>query len=290
MDNSRSLSFPAIHGSNMSDEIIIRRAETLADYRACQDAQRRAWGITEENYVVPVATMVGAQHHGGLVLGAFLPDGTAVGLSFAFLGRIEGRLGLYSQLTGVVPECQGRRLGERLKYAQREQAYLDGLDVIAWAFDPLQAGNAHFNLARLGATAARYVDDMYGPRSDSLNSGVPTDRLIAVWRTGPAVVHTPTTPSDVLNAPRLITANWNTPERVEPGAVETHPTDPHVLLEVPCDIGRLRLESPDLAESWRSAVRLAFTGAFAAGYRADGFVRDEAGALRRGFYVLTRFD
>ena len=75
--------------------------------------------------------------------------------------------------------------------------------MIAWAFDPLQAGNAHFNLARLGATAGRYVENMYGLRTDSLNAGVPTDRLIVEWDTAaipPAVlpVH------DVANLPRLI--------------------------------------------------------------------------------------
>src|SRR5205823_14855216 len=111
---------------SMSDEITIRRAESIDDYRACQDAQRRAWGITEEEYVLPIATMVGAQLHGGLVLGAFLPDGAAVGLSFAFLGRIEGRLGLYSQLTGVVPGQQGRGIGGRLKRAQWQYARAEG--------------------------------------------------------------------------------------------------------------------------------------------------------------------
>ena len=49
--------------------IVIRRAETSADYQACQAAQRRAWGITADGYVVPVATMVGAQLHGGVVQG-----------------------------------------------------------------------------------------------------------------------------------------------------------------------------------------------------------------------------
>src|SRR3954464_6443316 len=120
----------------MSEAITIRRAETIADYRACQEAQRRAWGIAEENYVVPVATMVGAQHHGGLVLGAFLPDGEAVGLSFAFLGRTEGRLCLYSQLTGVVPGYQDRGIGYRLKTYQQEFARAEDVPCIAWAFDP----------------------------------------------------------------------------------------------------------------------------------------------------------
>src|SRR3954447_25250498 len=160
----------------MEPEITIRKAESLADYRACQAAQRAAWGITDENYVVPVATMVGAQLHGGLVLGAFLPDGEAAGMSFAFLGRTGGRLCLYSQLTGVVPGYQDQGVGYRLKLAQREVARSEHVPCIAWAFDPLQAGNARFNLEKLGATASHYVVDMYGPRSDALNRNATTDR------------------------------------------------------------------------------------------------------------------
>ena len=125
--------------------------------------------------------MVGANLHGGLVLGAFLPSGEAVAMSFAFLGRIEGRLCLYSQLTGVVPAYQSRGLGYQIKLFQRQVARAEGIEQIAWAFDPLQAGNAHFNLTRLGAQAARYVENMYGERTDRLNAGVPTDRLIAEW-------------------------------------------------------------------------------------------------------------
>src|SRR3954452_4169303 len=184
---------------NDADAITIRRAETTADYQACQDAQRRAWGITEEEYVVPIATMVGAQLHGGLVLGAFLPDGTAVGVSFAFLGRIEGRIGLYSQLTGVVPGQQGRGIGGRLKEAQWLYARAQGLDLLAWAFDPLQAGNAHFNLGRLGARSHRYIENMYGLRTDALNSGVATDRLIVEWSTSPQ----PRDPVDAAEADRI---------------------------------------------------------------------------------------
>ncbi len=145
-------------------EVTIRRAVSIADYRACQEAQRRAWGIDDGGYLVPVATMVGANLHGGLVLGAFMPSGEAVAMSFAFLGQVEGRLCLYSQLTGVVPGYQSRGLGYEIKMAQRALARDQGLERIAWAFDPLQVGNAHFNLVRLGATAVRYIEDMYGRR------------------------------------------------------------------------------------------------------------------------------
>lgn len=250
----------------MTEPIAIRKAVTPDDYRACQEAQRRAWSLVDDSYIIPIATMVGAQHHGGLVLGAFLADGTAAGVSFAFLGKLDGRPVLYSQLTGVVPGQQGTGLGFRLKEAQREYARAEGLAALAWSFDPLQAGNARFNLAKLGARAIRYVDDMYGPRTDALNAGVPTDRLIAEW----SVDRLPRNPIVAPNSlPRLIQSGD------EPDAVEVVPDAPALLLEIPEDIARIRASNSEAAERWRIAVGRAFKSAFAAGYRADDFVRED---------------
>src|ERR1700738_394001 len=92
--------------------VTIRDIHGSEELRACQDLQRRAWGITEDGYVLPVATMAGAQKVGGLILGAF--DDTyqlLVGFAFAFLGRLNGRLILYSQLTGVHPAQQSTGIG-----------------------------------------------------------------------------------------------------------------------------------------------------------------------------------
>ena len=257
--------------------ITIRRAESPADYAALQEAQRRAWGLADDSYVVPVATMVGAQHHGGLVLGAFLPGGEAVGLSFAFLGRSGDRWCLYSQLTGVVPGYQGQGLGARMKEIQRDHARAIGVEVIAWSFDPLQAGNAHFNLRRLGATASRYIEDMYGPRTDALNRGVPTDRLIAEWPVDP-----PEAPMaddfEALTSPRLVEG----PDEPQSVPFASFAGTTPLLVEIPADIARLRADDPARAERWRAAIAEALIASFAAEYRAEDVVR-EAG---RSFYVL----
>jgi predicted GNAT superfamily acetyltransferase len=279
----------------VAEEITIRRAETVADYRACQEAQRRAWGITEDGYLIPVATMVGANLHGGLVLGAFRPDGEAVAMSFAFLGRIEGRLGLYSQLTGVVPGYQSQGLGYRIKIHQRDFARAEGIETIAWAFDPLQAGNAHFNLVRLGASVGRYIDNMYGERTDALNAGVPTDRLIAEWDTTKDS-NAGIRPDAATVYPRLINTTAEQGSESDRDAVPVpvgglpwpYHESSSLLLEIPADIARLRRDRPDLAEKWRLAVRNAFQSAFADGYRAASFVRDETVTPRRAFYVLER--
>ena len=257
--------------------IEVRRAESVADYRACQEAQRRSWGITEENYVVPVATMIGAQLHGGLVLGAFLPDGTAAGMSFAFLGRTDGRLCLYSQLTGVVPGYQDQGIGGRLKTTQREIARGEGVPCIAWAFDPLQAGNAWFNLEKLKARVNRYVENMYGERSDSLNRNSTTDRLIAVWETEIDERKEINRVTETHDLPHLI----DTTDR--PRFVDFERSD-RILIEIPLDITTRRNESPESAENWTLAVREAFLNAFSSGYEGVGFIRQAS----RGFYLLQR--
>ncbi len=273
----------------MNDQIRIRRAESVADYRACQDAQRRAWGIEDDELIVPIATLIGAQLHGGLVLGAFLADGAAVALSFAFLGRVEGRPCLYSQLTGVVPGYQARGLGLRLKQVQWEYAKVQGLDLLAWAFDPLQAGNAHFNLNKLGASAGRYVDDMYGVRTDLLNTGTPTDRLIAEWSTTSSSEPGPSLEIDEARAlPPILRATPGPDGLLAAGPVEPPSGVYRVTLEIPDDIAALRMRDENEAHRWRLAVRRAFHTAFAQDYRAVAFVRFEAEGHRRCVYVLRR--
>ena len=265
-----------------SDVITVRRAETPADYRACQDAQRLAWGLTDDSYVVPIATMVGAQHHGGLVLGAFREDGVAVGMSFAFLGRIDRRECLYSQLTGVVPTYQSRGLGLLLKHAQRSDCKRRDIPILAWAFDPMQARNARFNLMKLGATCRRLVSDMYGPRTDSLNTGVPTDRLIAEWD----VTAGPREELDVEEVsalPRVIGEGTT-------GGREMRVTGAtRVLLEIPDDIASLRSKAPDDALAWQAVASRALCDSFDRGYRAERFARweDETRRPRCG-YVLAK--
>src|SRR6266851_8499264 len=131
--------------------ITVRDVRGADELRACQELQRRAWGITEDGYVLPVATMAGAQKVGGLILGAFDAQDHLVGFAFAFLGRLNGRLILYSQLTGVHPAHQSTGIGRLLKFEQRRRARDMALDAVVWAFDPLQASNAAFNLVVLGA-------------------------------------------------------------------------------------------------------------------------------------------
>ncbi len=105
-------------------------------------------------------------------------------MSFAFLGRIEGRLCLYSQLTGVVPGYQSRGLGYRDQAASSATSPAprgsSGSPGRSTRSRPATPTSTSPGSAR---RPGRYVENMYGVRTDALNAGVPTDRLIAEWDT-----------------------------------------------------------------------------------------------------------
>ncbi len=264
--------------------ITIRPIHDPAELRACQDVQRRTWGITEDGYLVPVATLAAASAYGGLVLGAFDGD-RLVGFSFAFRGVLDGTPILYSQLTGVLPEAQGGGAGRRIKQWQRTWARGQGLPLVAWAFDPLQAMNAYYNLVTLGAIATHYHPDFYGPREDALNPGLPTDRLLCVWPTADPL---PVKPDPAGSEIMFMVGSEQTERDGHRTRIPTLPemerASRYSGIEIPKDVQALRPHRPQLLARWQETVREAFTKAFAAGYRAVTFHRDD----ERAYYILTK--
>lgn len=282
MARTRNSSLFTLHPS-LPDRVV-RPLASVDEYRRCQEIQRRAWDIKEEGYVMPVSLLVSVQKHGGLVLGAFENE-DMLGFAFAFLAQIGSEPGLYSQLTGVLPEQQGKGIGFQLKQGQREEARRRGLRLIAWAFDPLQASNAAFNLHKLGAQCRRYEVDMYGSRSDPLNAGLATDRLIAEWRVEGETKKGPDGESATENSPtRLLRirpdGGWPRPERAADAAGE------RLELDIPTDIFSQKRARMDLAILWQLRVREAFADAFGRGYVATDFSRAPDGC--RSWYVLER--
>src|SRR5438067_10492821 len=267
-----------------SSVMTIRDVRGADELRACQDLQRRAWGITEDGYVLPVATMAGAQKVGGLILGAFDSSGLLVGFAFGFLGRLKGSLILYSQLTAVHPAHQSAGVGRLLKFEQRRRARDMGLDAVVWAFDPLQASNAAFNLGVLGATCRTYEVDLYGSRTDALNAGLATDRLLAEWPSSVEPTAGPTEPW--LDGVDLIETSVDRGIRRPVKVREIPGGAVHVHIEIPHRIADLKSHgSPGPARQWQSALREAFQAAFGANFVAVGFTRAQPDRPR---YLLER--
>lgn len=122
---------------------------------------------------------------GGLPAAAMATLSRAAG-SLLFPPPVPGEPGerepvFHSDLLAVRPELRDRGIGRRLKLAQREWALRQGLHLITWTYDPLQARNGYLNLTRLGGLARRYVREFYGGLDDELNRGLPADRLVIEW-------------------------------------------------------------------------------------------------------------
>jgi predicted GNAT superfamily acetyltransferase len=293
----------------------IRELRSLEDCRAVVAIQEAVWGRDGET--VPASVLMVSAKRGGILLGASTSvvggateDASVVGglqaaeplvgFVWSMPGvRDDGKRTHWSHMLGVLPEYREQRLGERLKWAQRERALQQGAEMIEWTFDPLQAANAHFNLHVLGGVGASYGIDIYGALAGPLHRGTPTDRLIVEWNIAePHVVRRHSVrhagavdarlqarSAEVLAAPIAI----ETVERdgwVQAATVTNSGDDRRILLPIPPKFLAMQQEATDIALAWRLAVRGVMTDALSRGYRAvDFLINRERGG---GAYLLAR--
>src|SRR5579885_1006625 len=167
----------------------IRHLESVEDYKAAEEVQRRAWGLSDLD-IAPLHILLTIHKSGGLVLGAFDEQTTTLlGFLRGFDGRSDdGRWKHCSHMMGVLPEARDRGIGQALKLEQRRLILAEGLDLVTWTFDPLEARNATLNFTKLGVVSNQYVRNIYGDTLGELNAGLPTDRLSVDWWIGSARV------------------------------------------------------------------------------------------------------
>lgn len=253
--------------------IVYRPLETVEECKAALALEVAVWGLDPRD-AVPVTMLRAIQHGGGSLLGAY--DGERlVGIALAFPARTDERWILWSHMTGVDRGYQGQGIGLGLKRSQRDWALANGFDEIRWTFDPLQSGNAKFNLRLLGATAERYYTNFYGVMADDINqSELPSDRVEAVWRLGDAHVETRMSGATAEPSPHIpvLLADKGLPD-----VYPLDPTHPAYRVQVP-----KRLPHHETLLAWRLALRNVLTQAFEHGYVAVDFTADNAYLLRRG--------
>jgi predicted GNAT superfamily acetyltransferase len=239
------------------------------------------WGVGQG---VPVNLMRAIATHCGIVIGAFDGD-EAIGVALAFVATQPRTI--WSHMAGVRPEYQGRKVGSGLKWAQRKWALENGCDEIQWTFDPLQRGNANFNLRLLGATISQYYPNYYGIMNDLITGDMPSDRLIAEWKLRDPVVEALAHGQDIRAAPPDPTPDAILLQADANGQpIITSARSPRVYAQVPNSLKALREYDPGAALAWRMAQREVLMGAFAAGYR----LTQVAHADDRTFFVLERAD
>jgi predicted GNAT superfamily acetyltransferase len=269
----------------------IRPLTTLEDCRKVAELEKRVWGYTDAEDVVPPPVLIVSIKRGGILLGAFDDSGDMTGFVYSIPGLKDGRPMQWSHMLGVVASARSTGLGTELKLAQRQAALDMGLDLIEWTYDPLQAMNAHLNFAKLGVVVEEYEENVYGTSSSPLHAGTPTDRFVAEWRLREPHVERRVSgnvmvvrDASVSNAP-VANPSRDGEKWVRPGAADLALDARRILVEIPIGFTEMMAEAPDLALTWRMATREIFLGYFGRGYRAvDFFLSREA---RRGQYLLT---
>lgn len=279
----------------------IRHLETTEDYKGAEEVQRRAWGLSDLD-IAPVHILLTIHKSGGLVLGAFDEQtDTLLGFLLGFYGRSEdGSWKHCSHQMGVLPEVRDRGIGQALKLEQRRLILAEGLDLITWTFDPLEARNATLNFTKLGVVSNHYIRNIYGDTLGELNAGLPTDRLSVDWWIGSERVEQRVAPAqnaavkkasnDLLTQATPILhvtrRDDGLPVPAEPDLTSHQPT---LALEIPSDFQALKAVDSALALRWRLATQALFEHYFEAGYTATECVFDQSGSYRRNVYILQPY-
>ncbi|QPC83318.1 hypothetical protein G4Y79_02770 [Phototrophicus methaneseepsis] len=256
------------------------------DLEQIVDLQAEVWNATDRAST-PHNMLMAIAHAGGVILAA-ADEGRFISFNFAILARQGDELLLWSHMAGTLPAYQGQKIGQKLKFMQRDWALAHGYKRINWTTDPLQSGNANFNLRYLGATAAQYMVNQYGAMNDAINAGMETDRFEMTWD---------------LDHPRVIDLSAGQPPQP---LVTSYPED-HFLLttdsqgfplchdvgplensayfaEVPLSIGAIKQQDIALAKQWQQSLREKLVPAFEQGYRVVDFTRQG----RRGWYTVMQ--
>ena len=274
--------------------MLIRALTTVAECRGVVELERAVWGYTDAEDVVSLPILIVSVKRGGILLGAFEPDGIMTGFVYSLPALKEGRATQWSHMLGVMPAARHAGVGVALKLAQRERAMHMDIDLIEWTFDPLQALNAHLNFGRLGVVVEEYEENLYGESSSPLHRGAPTDRFVAQWRLGEphvlrriAAIGQPVVrDSSVASAPLINPSRSSGSGSLEPGDARLDCHERRLLVEIPLGFDDMLARDPELALAWRMATRRIFQSYLPRGYRVvDFFLSREA---RRGHYLLVR--
>ena len=272
----------------------IRRLTTLDECRQVAALEKAVWEFADAEDVIPPALLIVSTKRGGLLLGAVDETSVLKGFVYSMPAWKDGRVTHWSHMLAVAADARAAGLGLRLKLEQRVHAMNDGIDLIEWSYDPLQALNAHLNFARLGVVVEEYEEDLYGNSSSPLHGGSPTDRFIAQWRlTAPHVerrlgaAQTPRLRDAAIMSAVLVNPSRTAEDWIAPGEVVADVVDGRrVLVEIPANFTEMQRQRPDLAVAWRMTTRPIFQTYLNRGYRVVDFLFSrEAG---RGQYLLAR--
>ncbi|MEP6988631.1 MAG: GNAT family N-acetyltransferase, partial [Chloroflexota bacterium] len=257
----------------------------IAELEQVVDLEMLVWGLPARD-AVPSGLLHAMVNTGSLVVGAS-EDNKLIGTALMFpTDRVKPKR-LWSHMAAVDPAYQGQGIGFELKQFQRNWALENGYQEIGWTFDPLQRGNANFNLHVLGGATNTYHINFYGEMTDGINAGLPSDRVEVIWKLRNSRVKRLSGHKAI--PPLLSTSNISDEHYLlrsiddQPISKALQPKQKIYLAEIPASISTLKQRSKELAVAWRIALRNTFQTAFQAGYTAHDFIAVNG----RYFYMLV---
>ena len=271
-----------------------RDLTTLEDFAAVVALEREVWG-PDYDEAVPLGMLKVTTSRGAILIGAFDGDEKLIGFVYSLPGTKNNSAVQWSHKLGVAGGCRNACVGQTLKLLQRERALAAGVDLIEWTFDPLQATNAHLNIAKLGVIVEAYEEHFYGESTVPLrHRHHPTDRFVAAWhlrrprverrlavsRTNVPAGGQPAPPDAARVNRAVLCGEWPECRDVVLGI-----TTPAVAVEIPTGFADMLARAPERAMAWRLATRQIFNHYCAAGYRAVEFALDLE--HQKGTYALV---
>ncbi len=237
-----------------------------ADEAAASRAiQRLVWGSPDE-FLYP-SDIHSAEFAAGTSLVARV-DGKVAGFLFGFYAfggaplpadwteRYNGGFRIESQTLGVLPDYRGLRIANLLKKRQAELAWREGIGIVTWTADPLQAPNAALNFGLLKAVSFEFAPDLY-PFRNELNR-VHASRFGLTWLVGSKRVRE----APALGARADILDLTRRPQipRANDGCDNARfDLDADVIaIETPADWTALQAHDPAQAQAWRSLTDALF--------------------------------
>lgn len=248
----------------MTENLTIRECTSVEELEGCVRLQYEVFALPEIE-VSPVRHFIVTRSAGGFTLGAFDGD-RMVGFVLSVPAFLRSERAFYSHMTAVAKDYQGKGVGARLKWAQRERARVEGVKYIKWTFEPVKSRNAYFNLEKLGAVIRDYARNFYGTDYSTVQEankkiGMASDRLFAEWDLESEKVKT-----------------------LASGGEFTEKGSPVREISIPGDWSGIVAADPDRALEEQLRVRDEFESAFAAGLVCRSFRRDKV----RPAYLLYK--
>ncbi|GED15863.1 GNAT family N-acetyltransferase [Aneurinibacillus migulanus] len=274
----------------MTHHIEIRMLTKVEEIEPIMELEKVVW---KTDVPMPADQMVTAAKHGGMVLGAFLDD-RLIGFQYSFAGFDGKQAYLCSHMLGTHPDYRYMKIGEKLKWKQREIALTLGYDRITWTYDPLETANGYLNIHKLGAVCSTYIENCYGNMQDSLNRGISSDRFQVDWhiRSQRVVSRAEGEQQQYNDVPDSLLFDWKqdengypvpAAEEVDWGRLEG--TTMH--LPVPAQFQQMKKQNKSLAIQWRTMTHHAFTYLFERDWIVTDLIRNEK-TTPVHFYVLHR--